>query len=68
MNIKTKFNIISEKMEKMNEYSRSIMRFEGEDSIEGLQESGKIQGRLDMLKLFAELSNYDLATGDDTVK
>jgi hypothetical protein len=68
MNIKTKFNIISEKMEKMNEHSRSIMRFEGEDSIEGLQESGKIQGRLDMLKLFAELSNYDLATGDDTVK
>jgi len=67
MTTKTKFKTIEKEFEKMNAHSRAIIKFEGEDSKEGIEEAGRIQGRTDMLKLFAELSSYDLATGDDTI-
>ena len=51
VNLKT----IEKWFEKMNNHSKKIINFEGEESKEGIMESGRIQGRLDMLKLFHDV-------------
>jgi len=59
--IEGKLKKIGQHFEKMNNHSRSIIKFEGELSSEGLKESGRIQGRLEMLKLISEEFGIELA-------
>jgi viroplasmin and RNaseH domain-containing protein len=60
--IEEKFKIIAEQFENMNSHSRKIINFEGELSTEGIQETGRMQGRLDMLKLIYEAFGVDITS------
>jgi hypothetical protein len=51
---------LNKQFEKMNNHSKNIIKFEGELSLEGSKESGRIQGRIDMLKLVCEVFKIDI--------
>lgn len=55
-----KLEEIKKQYEKMNDHSRKIIKFEGDLSDEGREESGKMQGRLQMLKLICEVFEVDI--------
>jgi hypothetical protein len=63
-NKKKKIQKTLDKITKMNNTSRNIIRLEGELSKDGAYESGRIQGRIETIKYMLEELGYNIIDFD----